>query len=107
MINNEEVDALKAILTKDINDLTGDDMAHLKARRSYLNADQLVKYAKVLDAKIEDEDEDEDPITRPEGLDEIVAKKAKDLTEEEVAFLKENAKALTAAEAKKFKEVLK
>lgn len=53
MMNQDAKEVLEGILKKDLHELTVEDKIFLKARRSYLNADQKKKYESVLEDKVE------------------------------------------------------
>ncbi len=70
MMDQESKKVFDALVVKDPAELTEDDQAFLRARRLYLNADQLVKFEAILDKDSGD------------GLDAMSPKELKKLAEE-------------------------
>lgn len=74
---NPEAEAkLKKILAKELHELTVEDKAFLKARWTYVGKSSRVKFAKVLDEKIEpvekkEEEPAENPFEESDGEDEV------------------------------------
>ena len=89
---------LDEILAKDESSLTEDDVAFLRARESYLSYDDKVRLERFLGGE---------NTNFPEGLAEVLKKKVKDLSEEEVELIKANADILNPKAVKKFKDILK
>lgn len=89
---------LDEILAKDESSLTDDDVAFLRARENYLSYDDKVRLERFLGGE---------NTNFPEGLEEVLKKKVKDLSEEEVELIKANADILNPKAVKKFKDILK
>jgi len=74
-MNQEAKEVLEGILTKDLHELTSNDIAFLKARWDYLNADQKEKYKSVLVKEIKLEaDQELDKLNKSELI--AMAKKS-------------------------------
>jgi len=68
---------LKGILEKDIQALDEKDVAFLRARRSYLTASEVEKYAAVLVTAERPKANEKSPVEVPEEVAEVAPKKVR------------------------------